>query len=493
MIRNRLKLPLALFFVLWIHGVLIGLTDDEAYYWALAQRPAWAYAYHPPMVAWLIAVSQHVLGWLLGTHSSAMVRFPSAALISASFALVLRWFEKAGVSEERLTGAGTVVLSLAGIFALSWMMVPDLPLIFGWMLAFSGCWGFITEENPSASDYLLLALGVVFAILSKYSGVLVAGSAGLSILLWARGSSAKVRGCAVIFLSAALASLPLLIWNAHHQWASILYQIRDRHAGSALSFSRYLRFWVIEAVAAGPALLFFSFASFSKLFRKRELVFSYLWVWALPALLIYCVQPLWSDFKPHWALIGWWPLMLALGWSYGRGKWQRLARLQRGYGLALGVFVVLACHIPVGNWALASFQGKGQDPRLDVTNDLTAWNLLEPYLRSLPGNSDLRVPVVGSRYQTAGQAFFALGPESSVTLIPREIKERDEWPDLGILADESSGRGVLKKSIFFVTDIRYDAPPEFADASCVKIQRLEALRGGILAKWVEVWRCDPRR
>jgi 4-amino-4-deoxy-L-arabinose transferase-like glycosyltransferase len=480
----EVALPLGLFAVLFAHGARIGLTDDEAYYWALAQRPAWAYAYHPPMVAWLIWASQQGFGWFLGTHSPAVVRLPSAALIAATLALAMRWLRGAGVGAGRLLGSSGVLLSLAGIFALSWMMVPDLPLIFGWMLAFLGCFNLIQRDRLDHQNALMLGAGVAIAILSKYSGVLVAGSAGLSFLLLSRNARTRWGGCLIVILAAVLAAAPLLIWNAHHQWASILYQIRDRHEGASISFSRYLRFWLIEAFAAGPALLLFSALGFSR--KKPVLV--YAWIWAAPALLIYCTQPLWADFKPHWALIGWWPIMLALAWSYGRGEWARLARIQRAYGLTLVFFVLLACHVPIGNWILSAAHPGGFDPRLDVTNDLVGWDLLAPYLRSLPGNERLEIPVVASRYQTAGQASFSLGPDASVTLLPRDIKEHDEWPDLDVL-DE---RGALKKPILFVTDIRYDAQPELSGADCVALRRLEFFRGGSLAKWVGVWRCTPR-
>jgi 4-amino-4-deoxy-L-arabinose transferase-like glycosyltransferase len=493
--KPEFVLPLALFLGLFIHGALLGLTDDEAYYWALAQHLDWAYAYHPPMVAWLIALSQHLFGWLLGTHSSAIVRLPSAALAAGVLALALRWLALAGVPREKLTGAGLLLVSLAGIFALSWMMVPDLPLLLGWMLMFVGAWGVLNADSkPRARDLASLGFGAALALLSKYSAVLAAGSAGLSLLFWARSSRARYWGCAVVIAGACAASVPIVIWNSHHEWASILYQIRDRHEGGSLSFTRYLRFWLIELFAAGPMLLLFAAVSGPRAWREGRQglsVFSYCWLWAFPAVLVFCSQPLWADFKPHWALIGWWPLMLALAWAYGQGEWKRVARAQRAYGLTLGAFVIFACHVPVGNWALAALRGPGFDPKLDVTNDLVGWDRLESYLRQLPGNGDLSMPVVGSRYQTAGQADFALGPDAHVTMLPREVKDRDEWASLDVSRGEGPDWPALTRPVLFVADIRYDAPPVFPGARCSLLPRLEARRAGYVVKWIEVWRCEP--
>ena len=63
---------------------------------------------------------------------------------------------------------------------------------------------------------------------------------------------------AALLLGSALAAIPILIWNAGHEWASILYQIRDRHGDLNLSWVRYGRFWLVEILCLGVALFWFS-------------------------------------------------------------------------------------------------------------------------------------------------------------------------------------------------------------------------------------------
>src|SRR3978361_2327780 len=87
-------IPLLLFTVILIHGSLIGLTDDEAYYWVLAQKPALGYAYHPPAVAWIISFFQTLLGWLVGTHRAGLVRLPAALSVGFILVLSLKWIER---------------------------------------------------------------------------------------------------------------------------------------------------------------------------------------------------------------------------------------------------------------------------------------------------------------------------------------------------------------------------------------------------------------
>lgn len=481
------------FVLLFFHGAWIGLTDDEAYYWVLAQKPALGYAYHPPAVAWLIAISQRLTGWFFGANSAAVVRLPAALCASMVLGLSLRWLRKVGTPKEEVGFATLILLSLAGLFSLSWMMVPDLPLLLGWVLAFSATWDLISGETGGGATFLVLAFGVGLSMLSKYSGVLVAASSVMALSFWARPVEAR-RGWAAVIGGGCLASFPILAWNEAHEWASILYQIRDRHEQGSLSWIRYARFWVVEAFAAGPIFLLLSGAGFREMFKvssPRPRVLKYLWVWAGPPALLFGLQPLWSDFKPHWVFVAWWPLMIALAWSAtALRKWRGWAKGQVVYGLTLGVFVILSCHIPIGNWILGEALGDHADPRLDVTNDLYGWRKLPGFLRTLPGNTDLRMPVIGGRYQTAAQAYFALGVGANATLLPRDLKSRDEWPMLSVSERFGPEWPRLNQAVLFVADNRYDAPPAFPGAVCQKAGRVEEFRGHFLAKWIDVWKCE---
>src|SRR4051794_31084636 len=93
---RRWRLPLAVFAAILIHGAALGLTDDEAYYWVLAQKPALGYAFHPPAVALSIAFAQALLGWVFGHHSIALVRLPAAASAAGLVALGMTWIQRAG-------------------------------------------------------------------------------------------------------------------------------------------------------------------------------------------------------------------------------------------------------------------------------------------------------------------------------------------------------------------------------------------------------------
>src|SRR5271169_280058 len=46
--------------ILYAH--FLGLIPDETYYWDWSRELSWGYFDHPPMIAWLIAISRHLFG-----------------------------------------------------------------------------------------------------------------------------------------------------------------------------------------------------------------------------------------------------------------------------------------------------------------------------------------------------------------------------------------------------------------------------------------------
>jgi 4-amino-4-deoxy-L-arabinose transferase-like glycosyltransferase len=479
-------IPLAIATLLLLSSAFVGLTDDEAYYWVLAQKPALGYAYHPPMVAWVIAFSQILFGWIFGNASTWVVRIPSCLTIGLVFFMALKWINP---SRGNYLKPALILASFSGLIGLGWMMVPDEPLFLGWMICFYTCYK-IALDDASESTYRFLGVGIFIAMLSKFSGVFVFFSAVVSVALC--GGRARLSKTIIYStIGMVLALVPICIWNSQHEWSAILYQIRERHQDSDISFKRYLRFWLIELFAAGPVLVFYTISGFFRGLRfKSSVVERFVAIWIFPAAVVYCIQPLFSDFKPHWAFIVWWPGALLLAWKVSKSR-VRFARTQMIYGLTIVAIVLIGLNVPIGGALISRFGhfNSDQDPRLfDVTNDLYGWRKLSSEVSLLP-KADRNLVVVGSRYQTASQAAFALGGLERATLLPRDLRSRDEWTNLDVSQTLGPEWPTLLKPILFVTDNRFDAAPEFPQAKCEKIREVTEERWGMSAKSIWIWKC----
>lgn len=480
--KATLWIPCVFGVILFAQASKLGLSDDEAYYWVLAQHPAWAYAFHPPAVAWFITFFQKLCSSWWPFSPAGLVRLPAVLTMSTLLGMSLSWLRSLGLNSP--LRSTFILLSFWGLFSLGWMMVPDIPLFLGWMILFVGTWNICFQKKITKKEWAFLFAGSLLLILSKYSGVISVGTAFLGLFFWAPPSR-KWKSLAIVSVGALFAVIPILIWNAHHEWGSILYQISDRHAGEVISWKRYIRFWGIESLLAGPGVVLFCFSVFWKSVRQsgvEKRVYQYCGLWIAPVFLVFCVQPFFSDFKPHWAFIVWWPTFLALAFSAGR-QFPLWLKVQTTYGMTMGVLLLICCQLPI----LSIFFS--QNPTLDVTNDFYGWPNLAAQMKAELPIEIQQLPIVGSRYQTAGQAAFSLAGFSSVTFLPRGIKEKDEWPDLNVSEHLGPQWPRLTHDVLFVADNRYADGPHFEHANCNILKKWETRRFGYLAKRIDLWLC----
>ncbi|MBI4924870.1 MAG: hypothetical protein HY843_03015 [Bdellovibrio sp.] len=238
-----------------VHSLFLGISDDEAYYWILAQKPSLGFAFHPPLVTWMIALSQKIFSFILPINSVFILRFFSVFCSTFIFALALYWMKIAGVEVRNLWKGALVFLSFAGWSSLCWLMVPDSGLFLGWMLLFVSTW-MLCFNTPSTICFVMLVFGSCISLLSKYSGVLSIFSAGFCMFFWCSKENKK-KAFLWLGIGTAVAMIPIWIWNHNNNWVSVLYQIQGRHSGTKADFIRYLRFWLVEIFCAGPVLIYY--------------------------------------------------------------------------------------------------------------------------------------------------------------------------------------------------------------------------------------------
>lgn len=508
-------LPWAVGGILWLHGAFYGITDDEAYYWVLSRNLDWGYAFHPPAVAWVIRFFEVLLSPLSGILSrEAITRFPAAVISGFLVYGLIYWYRRLGLNSRQTWRAISIVVSFAAIFGVSWMMVPDLPLLLGWIGLFLATWQIITATQSLQARRAIVFLGVAsfWVVISKLSSIFLLLAVGAGLLAWCPRRWLP-KAFLSLFCGALLGFIPFLIWNALNHWGPILYQIRDRHATWGVSWLRYVRFWIIIFAVAGPSLTLYLFKAIRRGFEipayrrvdwMNLRVRRYLVLWILPAAAVFCVQPLISDFKPHWAAMVWLPVAVGLGYEFAKGRDRRWAKIHRIHGCLLMAVVLLACHIPLVPMILKKITNREIGPGIDVTNDAFGWKDLPEHLKKQEDTSLQSLPVIGSRYQTGAQASYALWKKSEnsgkVARVPRSIAELKEWPQLSAVASvESQGAEwpKLLEPVLYVADLRYNEGPKFPHAQCQALPTLEAYREipfsreKILAKKIMLWKCIP--
>jgi 4-amino-4-deoxy-L-arabinose transferase-like glycosyltransferase len=196
----------------------VPLAPDEAYYWVWSHALATGYPDHPPMVALWIR-----LGTLVAGDGSLGIRLLGP--IAVAFASILLADAGEALFPGRRSGIRAAVLLnatlLFGVGAI--IMTPDTPLLVFW----TGCLWAMARFQHSGDPRWWLAIGLFagLAMASKYTaGLLWFGIVAWvlitpSLRVWLRRPMPWIGA----FLAVAI-FMPVVMWNAAHDWTSFARQ-----------------------------------------------------------------------------------------------------------------------------------------------------------------------------------------------------------------------------------------------------------------------------
>lgn len=254
------------------------LLVEEAYYWNYAQHLDFSYLDHPPMVALLIKITTTIFG----THELGV----RGAALFCWFLMVFFSFK---LTELVTRGAGIYAVFLLTIlpyfFIQSVVITPDLPLLVCWSGALYCLYRVhILDETRY---WYFAGVWIGLGMLSKYTICLV----GLATLCYV-GIVPSARGALrrkELYISGVIAALlfmPVIYWNATHEWVSFLFQ-STRRINDAPHFSFHLFLGILVLFLMPLGLL-----GVSGLFRKKITYMTPLSLKSVRFFQLYLVVPL---------------------------------------------------------------------------------------------------------------------------------------------------------------------------------------------------------
>jgi 4-amino-4-deoxy-L-arabinose transferase-like glycosyltransferase len=202
-----------------VYASVIDLRTDEAYYWTWSKENVLSFLDHPPMIAWFIRFGTAIFGDTnLGVRFAGVVAMLVTQLLLAD--IVRR------VTHDLRAIVIAVLMPEAALYygLLMAKVSPDVALI---PFAVAMMWALV-RLNQSGDARWWLAAGVFagLAMLSKFTAVMLVPAVAAFILVpkWRTRwiFSPYPWGAALIALALFM---PVLIWNAGHDWASFRFQL----------------------------------------------------------------------------------------------------------------------------------------------------------------------------------------------------------------------------------------------------------------------------
>lgn len=281
---------------LWLAGRL-NLSVDEAHYALYGLKPALSYFDHPPMVGWLNALVTH-----LSTQDWALRVLP--ALFFATSSVILYRIATRLFPEFHWVGFWTIALTQSTVMfqLLSISMLPDTPLMVASLMVF---WTLLNlRDNPTFRHWLWLGVWLGIAGLSKYTAVTLVLSLFLVMMVEKRWFWLKDLGLWTAVVIAIAAISPVLIWNAQHDWISILYQLNHGTHNDEWDWLRVVQTQAAQFGVYSPLLylagLYMAFVGLIVETNTRLLA-----LFALPILALFAMGSGYEMSLPHWTQLAW--------------------------------------------------------------------------------------------------------------------------------------------------------------------------------------------
>jgi len=226
--RVALGITAAAVLVRLLFAALLPLFPDETYYWDWSRRLAGGYFDHPPMIAVLIRAGT-ALAALFGVHATPFVvrLFPVLAGAVAALATAATARLIAGARAALIAAATFAVMPLAAAGLV--LATPDAPLLAFEALAVYAVVRALQSPARSRGSlgwWCVAGVWVGLAFASKYTSLLLPLSVAAAVLLRPTlRERLREPGPYVACILATLVFVPVLYWNATHDWISFRFQL----------------------------------------------------------------------------------------------------------------------------------------------------------------------------------------------------------------------------------------------------------------------------
>ena len=400
-------------------GAVVPLFPDEAYYWEWSRHLAGGYFDHPPAIAWLIAGGTT----LLGDTPLGVRLLPIFAGSVAMLALVRASLHLAGSRAARYAALLLACLPLTGAGLI--LATPDAPLLAGiaWTL-YAVIRAIDTPLRSGASTrwWIIAGLAIGAAMTSKFTGVFVPLALMIAFLVHAP-LRARFRepGPWLAVAVASLAMIPVLTWNATHDWIAFRFQFRHGLGTSTREswMTRELRLVGGQFAIVTPILLpLLVGATWRALRAPRDAP-----RFALAVVVAFCAaffvySATRRSVEPNWPALVWIPaiVLLASVRSGPRTAWERRAAWLVGVVTAILLVHVVHPVLPL-------------PARRDQVSRAHGWDALGRSVDSARAASGT-LHIAANRYQDAAKLAFHLPghpPVVALNLVDRR-NQYDLWP-----------------------------------------------------------------
>ncbi|HTO72313.1 MAG TPA: glycosyltransferase family 39 protein [Gemmatimonadales bacterium] len=422
---SRLRLPVgaALVALFLVAAARTPLLTDEMYYWDWSRHLASGYFDHPPAIAWLIRA-----GTLVAGDTPFGVRLASVLCGFGAIALLDRSTRLIGAAED----GQRLLLIIAGlplVTASFLLATPDAPFLAATAALLFCTLRALRSASPGPAICWWMAAGAALGmgLLSKYTALLIPAGVVLALLIdQTLRRQLLTPGPYLALVVAALVTMPVVVWNAQHDWVSLRFQLLHGLGASmgGNTLGREFSFLGGQLAIANPVMLALLAWSCWRAARNTSApVGRTLGILALAVFGFFMISASRRPVEANWPAPAYLPAALVLAvtplGAVGR-RW-----LGIGAGLAVVLMMVALLHLITPVLPLAR--------EVDQVAEAHGWPAVADSASAVQGRAEAggrRVFLAGNRYQETGAMAWHMKDHPTVYSLNVDYRpnQYDYWP-----------------------------------------------------------------
>ena len=399
-------------------AAVVPLYPDEAFYWEWSRHLAVGYSEHPPMVAVLIRAGTELFGITpFGVRVGSVI-----CGVVAAWAVTLA---ARTVAEREAGDVAAIVLTAMPVMSGAFLLAtPDAPLLaFVALTLLCTARAIVAPERAAATLWWVGAgLAAGLAMASKYTAVLVplAVLLAMSVLPSLR-RALSTPGPYVAVLVASVVMLPVLHWNAGHDWVSFRTQIvHGLNKSGGAAWRRELELIGGQVLVVSPILFVLTFVAGARAAREDGRIARLLAFVVAVVGAFFAWSASRSRVEANWPAPAWIAAAILLAIAPLSAKWLRW----RTWGVMIGFLFSLVTYLQAVTGVVPL------PPRRDPTANAYGWSDLAAAVARDTAAGEGRRWLAANRYQDAAELAFNLPghPEVFSLNLARRSNQYLLWP-----------------------------------------------------------------
>ena len=380
------------------------LSADEAQYWLWSKKLNWGYFSKPPMIAWLIHVSNNIFG-----DYDYSIRILAPVIHGINALVIFRLSQEINDNYLAHFLSSLIWLTLPIVGVGSFLMSTDTPLMLIWTTSL-----LLTVKAYNSDNVFLWSLaGLIagLALYAKYAALyLPLGLIIFYIINFQNEQNIKLRGLFLFLMNFIIVSLPNVIWNYFNNFQTINH-LSSNAVIDAPSYSLFgtFTFLIAQIAILGPLLLIvFVLTAYN--IKKLNKLSIFLLYFIFPVYILMFIQGFFSEANANWAASALPAITILCG--YFLSKRIKFAVLTILSNLLICIFILIV-----------SFNGNliFLDVKSDPLRKLKGWSILSEDLKDTISKEKSDVVLVDRR-GIAAELIYYLRNENIKIRVPESSK-----------------------------------------------------------------------